>query len=116
MARPRLFCTLFYSNYLMRALALHRSFAKYFPGDCTLVMLAMDEEAHRLLARLALPRVRIISIEELEAKDAALKSVKPTRTIAEYSWTSAPALLRYLLSEMPEGEGVVYLDADLMFF
>lgn len=114
--RTRLFGTLFYANYLVRALALHRSLETYFGTHYTLVMLAMDAEAERVLEQLSLQRVRIKPIRDLEAEDSVLESVKAARSIAEYSWTCAPALLRSLLKEVPEGETVAYLDADLMFF
>ena len=42
--------------------------------------------------------------------------MRPSRSIAEYSWTTTPFLLRHLLRQADTGESVVYLDADMMFY
>jgi hypothetical protein len=115
-ARTRLFGTLFYSNYLTRALALYRSLEEHFRTDFTLVMLCMDEAALRIVEQLRLPHVEAMTVAELERHYPELSAVKPERSIAEYSWTCTPFLLRHLLDRTGAGNSVVYLDADLMFF
>jgi hypothetical protein len=114
--RPQLFGTLFYANYLTRALALYRSLEAHFAQPFTLVALCMDELAEAILRELDLPHIRILRIGELEARFPELARVKPTRSIGEYSWTCTPALMRCMLAEVGAGESVAYLDADLMFF
>jgi hypothetical protein len=114
--RPLLFGTLFYANYLTRALALYRSLETHFTQPFTLLALCMDDLAVDILRALDLPHLRIVRIGELEARFPELARVKPSRSIGEYSWTCTPALLRYLLSEVGAGDSVAYLDADLMFF
>lgn len=114
--RPRLFGTLFYANYLTRALALYRSVEAHFTRPFTLLALCMDDLAEEILCELDLPHVRILRIDELEARFPELARVKPARSIGEYSWTCTPALMRYMLGEVGAGESVAYLDADLMFF
>ncbi|HWE72077.1 MAG TPA: putative nucleotide-diphospho-sugar transferase [Stellaceae bacterium] len=114
--RPQLFGTLFYANYLTRALALYRSLEECFMRPFTLLALCMDDLAAAILRELDLPHIRILRIGDLEARFPELARVKPSRSIGEYSWTCTPALLRYLLSEVGTGESVAYLDADLMFF
>jgi hypothetical protein len=114
--RPQLFGTLFYANYLTRALALYRSLAAHFTQPFILVALCMDDLAVDILRELDLPHVRIMRIGELEACFPELARVKPTRSIGEYSWTCTPAFMRALLAEVAAGESVAYLDADLMFF
>src|SRR6185437_2310559 len=99
--KPRLFGTLFYSNYLVRALALHRSLEVHFGTEYLLVMLVMDELSRRTLDSLQLPHVRVFPIEALEVQDPAIRAVKSTRSVAEYSWTCAPALMRSLLTQVP---------------
>ena len=112
--RPQLFGTLFYANYLTRALALYRSLEAHFVQPFTLVALCMDELAEVILRELDLPHIRILRIGELEARFPELARVKPTRSIGEYSWTCTPALMRYMLAEVGASESVAYLDADLM--
>ena len=109
------FCTLFDSRYLPRALALYRSLedaCEHF----TLRAVCMDEESRRLLGALALPKLRLISIQEVERWDPGLRAVRPARSSTEYCWTSTPAVCRFVLHQEPEIEALTYLDADLCFF
>jgi len=116
MPRARLFGTLFYANYLTRALALYRSLEAHFVGDFTLVMLCMDDAARRAIEQLKLKHVEALPIHDLECTFRELATVKSQRSIAEYSWTATPFLLRWLLGRVTPGEAVVYLDADMMFY
>jgi Methyltransferase domain len=109
------FCTLFDINYLPRGLALYRSLTRVCP-DFRLRVFCMDEEAERILQGLALPRLKVIPLAELERHDRALLEVKPTRTQLEYCWTATPAVSRYCLETEPDLREITYLDADLMFF
>jgi hypothetical protein len=45
-----------------------------------------------------------------------LKNVKPERSLAEYFFTSTPAVCKYAVEKYPIIDEVVYLDADLFFF
>jgi Nucleotide-diphospho-sugar transferase len=114
--RPRLFGTLFYANYLTRALALYRSLGTHFAQPFTLLALCMDDLSADILRDLDLPNLRILRIGELEARYPELAVVKPSRSIGEYSWTCTPAFMRFMLTEVGAGEAIAYLDADLMFF
>jgi hypothetical protein len=114
--QPRLFGTLFYANYVTRALTLYRSLEAKFSEPFTLLMLCMDELSAQILGELNLPNARLIRVDEIERGYPDLVRVKPERTIGEYSWTCTPALMRYMLGQVGIGESVAYLDADLMFF
>jgi hypothetical protein len=111
----REFCTLFDSNYLTRAIAMHRSLLEHCP-DFRLTAFCFDERAERLLAELALPNLETVSLAELEAHDPQLLSTKPDRTAVEYCWTATPALPRYMLDADPGIDEITYIDADLLFF
>jgi hypothetical protein len=111
-----LFGTLFFANYLTRALVLYRSMEAHFRDDFTLVCLCMDEDAATIIEQLKLPRVSLLRISELEDRDRALLTVKSGRTIGEYSWTCTPVFMRYLLDRAGGQGAAAYLDADLMFF
>lgn len=109
------FCTLFDVNYLPRGLALYRSLERTC-DNFRLRVFCMDAESERILGQLALPRLAVIGLDELEAHDRELLEVKPTRTQIEYCWTATPAVCAYVLETEPEVDGITYLDADLMFF
>ncbi len=112
----RLFGTLFYANYLTRAVALYRSLERHVNGQFELVMLCMDDAALRICRQLDLGNARVVSVRELEQRDKGLTCVKPARSIGEYCWTCTPAFLLHLIDQVLPGEKTVYLDADLMFF
>jgi hypothetical protein len=109
------YCTLFDSNYLVKAVAMHQSLLRH-AGDFHLTAICFDDDAKRILDRLALPRLTAISLADLEAFDAELLATKPDRSPVEYCWTATPALTRYVMAARPEVDDVTYLDADLMFF
>jgi hypothetical protein len=109
------FCTLFDSRYLPRALALYRSLEEEC-DDFTLRAVCMDEESRLLMEALTLPKLRLISIGDVERWDPGLRAVRPTRSSTEYCWTSTPAICRFALHEEPELDTLTYLDADLCFF
>jgi hypothetical protein len=111
----RHFCTLFDRNYVFKALVLHRSLERHCPSF-HLTAFCFDSEAKRVVDALELPNVSTVALEELEAFDADLLSVKPDRSQVEYMWTSTPSLPLYELGTRPEVDEVTYLDADLMFF
>jgi len=111
----REFCTLFDRNYVFKALVLHRSLLRHCPSF-HLTAFCFDEESRRVIERLALPQVSTVGLDELEAFDAELLSVKGDRSPVEYYWTATPSLPQYVFGTRPEVSEVTYLDADLMFF
>ena len=111
----REFCTLFDSNYLVKAVAMHHSLLSVCE-EFHLTAFCFDDEAKRLVDRLGLPRLSSVSLAELESFDPELRSVRPGRTPTEYCWTATPALPRFVLANRPDVAEVTYLDADLLFF
>jgi hypothetical protein len=111
----RHFCTLFDRNYVFKALVLHRSLLRHSP-DFHLTAFCFDDEARRVIDALELPHISTVGLEELEAFDPELLSVKPDRSAVEYLWTSTPSLPLYMFAARPELDEATYLDADLMFF
>lgn len=106
------FCTLFDTNYLTRGLALYYSLEKYC-GDFHLYIFAFNEKCLNVLKKMDLPKATIISLKEFE--DEQLLKVKPTRSVAEYCWTSTSSTILYVL-EKYKVESCTYLDADLFFY
>ncbi len=111
----RHFCTYFDHNYLPRGLALYRSLQAQCP-DFTLWVLCLDDEAHALLSRLALPGVEAIALAEFEAGDDELLRAKAGRSLIEYYFTCTPSLPLYIFAHWPDVDQLTYLDADLYFF
>lgn len=115
MTGPVRFAAIVDSGYLARALVMIESLRDVSPG-VPVDVICMDAEAHRLLQRLEFEGVRAIDIEELEAYDTDLPTVRDGRSLAEYCWTAKPSLCRFLFERHPDAEEIVYSDADLMFF
>lgn len=111
----RIYCTLFDGGYIARGLALADSLNKHC-NPHRLYILCMDNDAGMLLARLNIPNIILVRLDELEAEDKQLAEVKPTRSTVEYYFTSKASLVRYVLAKNTDCERVTYLDADLFFF
>lgn len=110
-----IFCTYFDLSYLARGLSLYRSLIGAL-SDFSLWVLCLDDECYVALKRAALPRVRLLSLAELETADTEFLGTKETRSRVEYYFTATPVLVGYLLERSPPGHLVTYLDADLFFF
>jgi hypothetical protein len=106
------FCTLFDKNYLSRGIALYNSLAENC-GEFHLYIFAFDETAGRILNELNLEKATVISLKDFE--DEQLLEVKPTRSVAEYCWTSTSSTILYVL-ENYNVESCTYLDADMFFY
>ncbi len=106
------FCTLFDSNYLSRGLTLYRSLEQVC-DSFHLYIFAFDDKCLNVLKKIQLKNATVISLEEFE--DTELLRVKPTRTRAEYCWTSSSSTILYVL-EKYKVNMCTYLDADMMFF
>ena len=78
-----------------------------------LYIFAFDNDTYNILQELKLDSVTVISLKEFEDKE--LLRVKPTRTIAEYCWTSTPSAIKYVLDNYKTPH-CIYIDADLYFF
>ena len=106
------FCTLFDSNYITRGLALYYSLEKHC-ADFHLYIFAFDDKCHKLLTKLNLSKAIIISLKEFE--DEELLKVKPTRTGAEYCWTSTSSTILFVLKKY-KVDMCTYIDADIFFY
>lgn len=104
--------TLFDSGFLPQGLALYRSLQRHMPSG-VLWVLCMDERAHEVLSALALPRLRLIRLEDVETP--ALQDVRKNRTRAEYCWTLTPHTPRCVFAADSQVKRVTYVDADVWF-
>jgi hypothetical protein len=106
------YCTLFDSNYLTRGLAMYESL-KLQTTAFHLYIFAFDDSAYKLLTKLNLEFVTVISLEQFE--DEKLLAIKNTRGAGEYCWTCTPSTIKYCIEKFKLDE-CTYLDADLYFF
>jgi hypothetical protein len=106
------YVTLFDSSFLPQGLALHRSMIRH-AGNFTLWILCVDDIAYSVLSRLALDKVRLLMLSDVETDE--LRSVKPGRSRGEYCWTLTPFAPRFVFEAEPTVRRVTYLDADLWF-
>jgi hypothetical protein len=106
------FCTLFDSHYLSRGLAMYRSL-EAVGGQFHLYIFAFDDRCFTVLQSLSLKHATIIPLQKFE--DAELLGVKPSRSRAEYCWTSTSSTILYVLEHFPV-DRCTYLDADMLFF
>lgn len=106
------YCTLFDSNYLTRGLAMYESL-KLQTTAFHLYIFAFDDKAYKLLTKLNLEFVTVISLDQFE--DEELLAIKPTRGAGEYCWTCTPSTIKYCIETFKLDE-CTYLDADLYFF
>jgi len=106
------FCTLFDTNYLSRGVALYRSIENVCK-DFHIYIFAFDSTCFNILNKMNLNKATIISLTEFE--DDKLLKVKPSRSKAEYCWTSTSSTILYVLKKY-NVESCTYLDADLFFY
>ncbi|GMU94976.1 glycosyl transferase [Ignavibacterium album] len=106
------FCTLFDSNYLSRGIALYRSLEKHC-NNFHLYIFAFDTKSYNVLKKLNLVKATVIPLSEFE--DEKLLQVKPSRSVAEYCWTSTSSTILYVLENFGV-DNCTYVDADVFFY
>lgn len=106
------FCTLFDSNYLSRGIALYRSLEKHCK-NFHLYIFAFDTKSYNVLKKLNLVKATVIPLSEFE--DEKLLQVKPSRSVAEYCWTSTSSTILYVLENFGV-DNCTYVDADVFFY
>ncbi len=106
-----IFCTLFDSNYIDRALIMYESLMDSCE-DSSLYVIAFDRECFDTLASLALPNLTVIPYEEFE--DDVLGRLKKERSRREFLWTCSGYSIRYIMKrfDLPY---LTYIDSDLFF-
>ena len=104
------YVTLFDSAFLPQGVALHRSMQAH-AGPYTLWVLCMDDTAHDVLTRLALPNARLLKLADVETPELA--RARASRTRVEYCWTLTPFTPKFVLDAEPAARRVTYVDADL---
>lgn len=109
-----IFTTLFNSYYLPKGIAMIESLSQHC-DDFRLYVFAYDEKSYAYLRKQNYPNVTVLSLLQLEQHFPQLLEVKPSRTFAEYCWTTTSFTIKYCL-ENYEIDHCTYIDADLYFF
>lgn len=106
------FCTLFNSNYMSRGLVMYDSLLAVC-SDFHLYVFAFDEKCYTFLKALHLEHMTVVSLQEFE--DRELLRVKPSRSAAEYCWTSTASTILYSMTHFSL-QNCTYIDADMFFY
>jgi hypothetical protein len=106
------FCTLFDSFYLSKGLAMYESLRTHL-GSFHLYIFAFDDLSLRVLQKLNLQNVSVISLSDFETDE--LLNVKAERSKAEYCWTCTPSTIYYIITRY-NCQNCTYIDADLIFY
>lgn len=106
------FCTLFNSNYMSRGLVMYESLLKHC-DDFHLYVFAFDDKCFEFLSSQKYAHLTVISLKEFENEE--LLSIKPSRSAAEYCWTSSSSTILYCLTHFGL-ENCTYIDADMCFY
>ncbi len=109
-----IFTTLFNSYYLPKGIAMIDSLSQHC-DNFHLYVFAYDEKCFAYLKRQDYPNVTVLSLSQLEQHFPQLLEVKPSRTFAEYCWTTTAFTIKYCLEEF-DIDHCTYIDADLYFF
>ena len=78
-----------------------------------LYIFAFDDTSYHILKELNFKHATIISLKEFE--DEKLLAVKPSRSKAEYCWTSTSSTILYVIKNY-NVHSCTYVDADLYFY
>jgi hypothetical protein len=81
--------------------------------DFHLYVFAFDDECYQFLASLQLKNLTAISLKQFE--DEELLRVKPSRSDAEYCWTSTSSTILFCLKNF-NIDDCTYIDADMLFY
>lgn len=107
------YATLFDRRYLPQGLALRESLLRRDPS-ALLWVLCLDRATEEALARLDLPRTRLIGLDEAETPELA--AARRDRSGADYIFTLTPFLFEFVFQRDPGAGRVTYVDADVYFF
>jgi hypothetical protein len=109
------YCTVLSKGYIHKGLILYNSLKKH-DQDFKFFFVCMDDEVKSLLERMALDRVILITMRQIEAKDQELAAIKATRNDKEYIWSSKGSVFLYLFNNYPMLKHIVWLDGDTEFY
>lgn len=87
-----------------------------FDWQQDLWVLCLSTECREALTELALPGVRLLSLDTLEEHIPELRNAAKDRDLLEYYFTCMAALHTYLHDTISDVDCTMYVDADIQFF
>lgn len=102
------------ANYLPKALVCYDSLREHFVGKFRMYMYCFDDITYTILKKYALPDLVVIHKKDFETPE--ILAQKKSKKSYEYFWTYTPVVLQDTMKMVPEGDLVVYMDTDMMFF
>ena len=102
------------ANYLPKALVCYDSLREHYSGKFGMYMHCFDDITYNILKGYELPDMIVIHKSEFETPE--ILAQKKSKKSYEYFWTYTPVVLQDTMNKVPEGELVVYMDTDMMFF
>jgi hypothetical protein len=109
------YCTYFDRHFLVQGLAMSASLLEHDPSSI-LWVLSLDAHTADVLRKTSGERIKVVTLDEIEATDRELRTAKSNRNSVEYYFTLSPCWPRYLLGTQPEVKRITYVDADMFFF
>lgn len=106
-------CTVLTKDYLVQGLTLYSSLKRNNP-NFHLWILCVDTISYKLLFKMGLEKVTLISLENIRNEKLAEKEKE--REIHEYCWTLKASFMTYLIKNNLNFDSILYLDSDLFFF
>jgi lipopolysaccharide biosynthesis glycosyltransferase len=109
------YCSTFSKEYAYKGLLLYNSIEQH-DKDFQFFMICLHDEAKKLFEKMNLAHATIISMEDIENEDSELLSVKSSRNVKEYIWTSKASVCLYLFKNFVKIDHIIWLDGDTYFF
>ncbi|AGK53554.1 glycosyl transferase [Bacillus sp. 1NLA3E] len=109
------YCSTFSKEYAYKGLLLYNSIEQH-DKDFQFFMICLHDEAKKLFEKMNLAHATIISMENIENEDSELLSVKSSRNVKEYIWTSKASVCLYLFKNFVKIDHIIWLDGDTYFF
>jgi len=107
------FSTVVSYKYVYKFLAMQESLEKHCK-NYHLFALCSDSTAHRILTKLPIKNITLLSVSDLESDE--LLHARRNRNYHEYCWTLKPYLLEHIMNAFRDTQYFAHLDSDLFFF
>jgi hypothetical protein len=109
------YCTYFDSRYLSRGLSLYNSLRKATPSF-HLWILCLDDICYDAICALKLTDATPLRLTEIERADLEFLSIKNSRSLLEYYFTSTGVFMSFLFKKVLDIDILTYIESDIFFF
>lgn len=102
------------ANYLPKFLICYQSLKKFFDNKFVMHLYCFDNIVFNIMREYAYDDVILYKKEDFELPEVIKQ--KETKKSYEYYWTYTPIVLLKTIEKLHEGDIVVYMDTDMMFY